>query len=236
MGQSLSGQFNSILRILTFGLGVLWFASSAAFGDTLSVGYVHYGQSFSVVNHGSGEGGGAGLFALSYVEPNGADFVQAAPGTIASYCIDLQEYIWPSTPSGPNTYDIIPLADAPNYASGPAAMGPAKAKAISQLWKEFVNNDGNNVVDDLNYGSDNNAAIQLAIWEIELEDWNGSYGGPDPWSVDPSSISAGQFYSTSLPAAITLADQYLSWVWNNPNARGADLVALSAPTLNAPGV
>ncbi len=70
--------------------------AGCAYGESISVGYLAYGQNFSVTNHGSNEGGGAGLFTLSYVEPVGSDFVQVTPGTIASFCIDLNEYIYPS--------------------------------------------------------------------------------------------------------------------------------------------
>ena len=72
-------------------------------------------------------------------------------------------------------------------------MGSAKANAISQLWRQYVNADANNLVDDTVNASTNNAALQLAIWEIELEDWNGTHSGPNPWS-----LSNGNFVSNSL--------------------------------------
>ncbi len=53
------------------------------------------------------------LFTLSYVEPVGSTFVQVTPGTIASFCIDLNEFIYPSAPAGPNHYEIISLARVP---------------------------------------------------------------------------------------------------------------------------
>lgn len=208
----------------------LWFGlTSCAYGESLSVGYLAYGQSFDVTNHGSNEGGGAGLFTLSYVETLGSTFVQVTPGTIASFCIDLNEYIYPSAPAGPNHYDIISLADAPNYASGSAPMGTAKANAIARLWRMYVNADANEFVDDPVNASTKNAALQLAIWEIEFEDWNSSYAGPDPWD-----LTSGNFVSNSLTAAILQANAMLDWVWDNPHAVKAHLEALSAPTLENP--
>ncbi len=39
--------------------------------------------------------------------------------------------------------------------------------------------------------------LQLAVWEIEFEDWNGTYAGPDPWG-----LTSGNFVSNSLSAAM----------------------------------
>ncbi len=98
-------------RFLIILVACLWVATAtSAFGESISVGYLAYGQNFSVTDHGSNEGGGAGLFTLSYVEPVGSTFVQVTPGTIAAFCIDLKEYIYPSAPAGPNHYEIVPLA------------------------------------------------------------------------------------------------------------------------------
>ena len=108
-------------------------------------------------------------------------------------------------------------------------MGTAKANAISRLWHQFANVDSNKFVDDTVNASTNNAALQLAIWEIEFEDWSGTYAGPDPWS-----LSSGNFVSNSLSAAMSQANTMLNWVWSNPHATKARLEALSAPTLADP--
>ncbi len=108
-------------------------------------------------------------------------------------------------------------------------MGTAKANAIARLWRMFVNADANDFVDDPINASTNNAALQLAVWEIEFEDWNGTYAGSDPWD-----LTNGNFVSNTLSAAIAEANTMLDWVWSNPHAAKAQLVALSAPTLADP--
>ncbi len=108
-------------------------------------------------------------------------------------------------------------------------MGTAKANAIARLWRMYVNADANEFVDDPLNASTNNAALQLAIWEIEFEDWSGSYAGTDPWD-----LTNGNFVSNTLAAAISQANTMLDWVWSNPHAAKAQLEALSAPTLADP--
>ncbi len=84
-------------RFIIVFVACLWVAlASCACGESISVGYLAYGQSFNVTDHGTNEGGGAGLFTLSYVEPVGSSYVEVTPGTIASFCIDLNEHIYPS--------------------------------------------------------------------------------------------------------------------------------------------
>ena len=108
-------------------------------------------------------------------------------------------------------------------------MGTTKANAIARLWRMYVNADLDSLVDDPVNADINNAALQLAIWEIEFEDWDGAYVGLNPWS-----LSSGTFVSNTLPGAIDQANSMLEWVWDNPHAAKARLEAFSAPTLEDP--
>jgi hypothetical protein len=173
-------------------------------GETLTAGWTIYNGSTD-----------AGLFTLISNDPNASQFVQVTSGTIASFCIDTREFIYPG--AGANFYNVVALTDAPNYAGGTSAdhFSVTQAKEIAQLWRYYINPNIDDYVDDSVSNSDLNTAFQEAVWKIE-------YG--------PSYV----FGSPSASALSKVTDMF-TWLANNPNAPTAKLMALSAPSGPATG-
>ena len=207
---------------------------SLSLGDTVNVGYVSYGAPYSIDNNGDDEANvGAGLFTLQARSPDNtanvsySNVVQATAnsGTIASFCIDLKEFIWPYT--SPNLFQVVPLADAPNYSTDNGGtigeMGAFKAQEIEQLWAHFINPDADAYVDP-NNTDQINAGFQLAVWEIEYE------------TSSTLDLTAGSFLALTgindpqVTGAIDEANSMLAWLAANHRAPMANLVALSAPS------
>lgn len=131
--------------------------------------------------------------------------------TSFGFCIDMAQYAPPAN-SGPHTYEIINLADAPKPfgPNGSIGMGDDKALALSALWGQYI---------DQTNTSTGAAAFQLAVWEIIYEDsaaWN---------TRSTSNINNGFKADGVLNDARFMANSWLAALdLNGPTAR---LVALS---------
>jgi len=118
------------------------------------------------------------------------------------FCIDP----WHWSISGPQSYDIRPLAGAPK---APGPMDAATALKIEQLWQQFYNP----AVANWNAQA---AGLQIAIWELV----DASVG-----SATFSLVSANDYNAGNM----------IAWVNSNPGAPAANLAAVVSLTHDSAG-
>jgi hypothetical protein len=112
------------------------------------------------------------------------------------FCIDP----WHWSISGPQPYDLGPLANAPKP---PGPMGAAAALTIEQLWQNYYTAGISNTAA---------AALQIEIWKI----------------VD-AAVGGATFSLVSAPSGVvSLMGTMETWLAANSSAPAADLVAVTS--------
>jgi len=148
-------------------------------------------------------------------------------GSVQSFCID----VWDLAPAQTKTYDIVPLAQAPDPQSSPSdGMGALRAAYLAELlgkyWTKAYLNTGNTTTNNLHA-----AALQTAVWEI-VDEQSQATENPDPaiWNV---SLGQGNFYVGRTDVANT-ANGMLNDIRADRQATPmGDYAALTSPFLGS---